>query len=99
MKLHGEWWRTGELGVPNRGYNCFGSRVFSMVPRPRFFRLEGIFVAPGVMMGSKRLLFYNLAGDGHQPHSRGLYIHYKDSHGFPINGGMTIPNIRNVEVI
>lgn len=62
MKLHGEWWRTGELGVPNRGYNCFGSRVFSMVPRPRFFRLEGIFVAPGVMMGSKRLLFYNLAG-------------------------------------
>ena len=30
--------------------------------------------------------------EGHQPNSRGLYTHYKDSF---IKGGMTIPNIRS----
>ena len=33
---------------------------------------------------------FHIIGDGHQPNSRGLYTHYKDS---VIKGGMTIPNI------
>ena len=35
-------------------------------------------------------LCFHVIGDGHQPNSRGLYAHYKDS---VIKGGMTIPNI------
>ena len=35
--------------------------------------------------------YFHIIGDGHQPNSRGLYTHYKDF-GFPIKGGMTIPN-------
>ena len=34
--------------------------------------------------------YFHIIGDGHQPNSRGLYTHYKDS---VIKGGMTIPNI------
>ena len=33
--------------------------------------------------------YFHIIGDGHQPNSRGLYTHYKDS----FTGGMTIPNI------
>ena len=33
-----------------------------------------------------------MIGDGHQPNSRGLYPHSKDS-----LGGMTIPNIRTLD--
>ena len=36
--------------------------------------------------------YFHIIGDGHQPNSRGLYTHYKDSR-IPIKGGMTIPNI------
>ena len=36
--------------------------------------------------------YFHIIGDGHQPNSRGLYTHYKDS-GFLLKGGMTIPNI------
>ena len=32
----------------------------------------------------------HIIGDGHQPHSRGLYAHIKR---FPIKGEMTIPDI------
>ena len=34
--------------------------------------------------------YFHIIGDGHQPNSRGLYTHYKDS---LLKGGMTIPNI------
>ncbi len=34
--------------------------------------------------------YFHIIGDGHQPNSRGLYTHYKDS---VIKGGITIPNI------
>ena len=34
--------------------------------------------------------YFHIIGDGHQPTSRGLYYPLK---GFPIKGGMTIPNI------
>ena len=34
--------------------------------------------------------YFRIIGNGHQPNSRGLYTHYKDS---VIKGGMTIPNI------
>ena len=34
--------------------------------------------------------YFHIIGDGHQPNSRGLYTHYKDS---PFKGWMTIPNI------
>ena len=34
--------------------------------------------------------YFHIMGDGHQPNSRGLYTHYKDS---LLKGGMTIPNI------
>ena len=46
------------------------------------------------MLGSKlTLFFYGRDGirDGHQPYSRGLLK------GFPIKGGMTIPNIRSLD--
>ncbi len=33
----------------------------------------------GYVPGSKLPLFPYLIGDGHQPNSRGLYTHYKDS--------------------
>ena len=35
--------------------------------------------------------YFHIIGDGHQPNSRGLYTHYKDS--YYSKGGMTIPNI------
>ena len=35
--------------------------------------------------------YLHIIGDGHQPNSRGLYTHYKDS--VPTKGGMAIPNI------
>ena len=44
------------------------------------------------MLGSKLPLFpYNR---GHQPNSRGLYTHYKDS---LLKGWMTIPNTRSLD--
>ena len=33
--------------------------------------------------------YFHIVGDGHQPNSRGLYTHYKDS---LLKGGMAIPN-------
>ena len=36
--------------------------------------------------------YFHIIGDGHQPNSRGLYTHYKDS---VIKGGMTIPKKRD----
>ena len=41
-------------------------------------------------IGSINSHYFQIIGDGHQPNSRGLYTHYKDS---VIKGGMTIPNI------
>ena len=38
-----------------------------------------------------------MIGDGHQPRSRVLCTHCKDS-GFPIKGGMTIPNIGSLDL-
>ena len=47
------------------------------------------------MLGSKRLSshYFHIIGDGHQPNSRGLYTHYKDSP----EGWMTIPNTRSLD--
>ena len=44
------------------------------------------------VLGSKLQLF-SYGRDGHQPHSRGLYTH----EGFPVKGGMTIPNIKSLD--
>ena len=41
------------------------------------------------VLGSKLTLF-SYGRDGHQPYSRGLYTHYKDS---PIEGGMSLSPI------
>ncbi len=38
--------------------------------------------------------YFHIIGDGHQPNSRGLYTHYKDS---LLKGGMTIPNTRSLD--
>ena len=41
-----------------------------------------------MLLGSKLpLQYFHIIGDGHQPNSRGLYTHYKDSRHFP--GGMS----------
>ena len=39
-------------------------------------------------------LYFHIIGDGHQPNSRGLYTHYKDS---LLKGGMTTPNTRSLD--
>ena len=52
MKRHGEWWRTGELGVPNLRLQLLWLEGFFHGPSAWFFQIEvRIFVAPGVMLG------------------------------------------------
>ena len=41
-----------------------------------------------------QLPLFSYGRDGHQPYSRVLYTNYK---GFPIEGGMTIPNARSLD--
>ena len=46
------------------------------------------------VLGSKLPLF-QYWGDGHQLTNRGLYMHA--FYGFPMKGGMTIPNIGSLD--
>ena len=41
-----------------------------------------------------QLPLFSYRRDGHQPYNRVLYTNYK---GFPIEGGMTIPNTRSLD--
>ena len=49
----------------------------------------------GLNVPGSKLHDFHVIGDGHQPNSRGLYTHYKDS---VIKGGRSpIPNTRSLD--
>ena len=37
-------------------------------------------ILPNYMCHGQKSLYFHIIGDGHQPNSRGLYTHYKDSY-------------------
>ena len=51
---------------------------FGSTPKAKDKQVPGIYIIYIYMLGSK-LPFFSYGRDGHQPYSRGLYTHYKDS--------------------
>ena len=45
----------------------------------RMYEIHSVYNQEGHVLGSINSLYFHIIGDGHQPNSRGLYNHYKDS--------------------
>ena len=84
---HTKHWKTQHFAT-SLTFRACGSSFFPHLLI--FFLAALLFQLP--ILSEVRLLNFLRLGDGHQPNSRGLYTHYKDSR-IPIKGGMTIPNI------